>query len=127
MQEGLTLGSDDAVLPPALERVRRYPGMYLSLVDFDGIVSFLTGYDCADSGALLGFREWLVVSMGEGDNFVWHRLLAMQMERLGVATSGAVAVEFVMAVLERFWRVKSRQDGVRQIYREYEEWVRRQS
>jgi len=49
-------------LPAVIAHLKRYPGMFLSSVEFDGMTAFLNGYDIAQSGGfLVGFREWLIV------------------------------------------------------------------
>jgi hypothetical protein len=119
--------SKESVLPPILERVRRAPGMYFSPTGFDTIVAFLAGYSSADSGALAGFREWLLVTFNGQSNFAWSALLKKELDRAGVDPVGDEAVEFVMQIVERYWRDTDRHDGLRKIFSDFEEWSRRKT
>lgn len=70
-------------LPPELAAVGLRPSMFLRTTSFDTAVAYLMGYDAALRGGLLfGFREWLVVRLGAGNNLAWtelaHDLLLQQ-------------------------------------------------
>lgn len=64
-----------------VEGLKKRPRMFLSVVTFDTIVAYLSGYDLAVMGGLLlGFHEWLVVRVGRGENVVWDRLVDISFE-----------------------------------------------
>ncbi|MCM2417745.1 hypothetical protein [Streptomyces sp. RKAG293] len=58
---------------------RKRPGMFIPKGDplgFDQAVTFLLGMDVGSGDALLfGFREFLVLKLGEGHNLTWSGLV----------------------------------------------------
>jgi hypothetical protein len=63
-------------LPTHIENVKKYPKMYLSKMEFNVAAGFLQGYDLATEGGLLiGFREWLILQVGYGNNLSWPELV----------------------------------------------------
>src|SRR2546426_1003256 len=60
-------------LPQPLEHFMKRPGMYVSPVEFAVVAGFLQGLHVA-TGVLTGFREWLVVKLGYGNNLAWPAL-----------------------------------------------------
>ncbi len=43
--------------------------------DFEGASAFIDGLDTAcNGGVLVGFREWLIVRLGDGNNLAWPEL-----------------------------------------------------
>jgi hypothetical protein len=122
-------------LPPLLEEVRKRPAMFLSKVDFDVLAGFLEGYHLAGNGGLLvGFREWLIVKLGYGNNLTWPGLV-LRLLFPGAESPGKChlesndqqrAVEFLFELLEEYWRERQAYDGMRRIFLQYEEWLKQQ-
>ncbi|XXX76289.1 hypothetical protein WMF30_52425 [Sorangium sp. So ce134] len=109
--------------------------MYLSNVSYDTIVAFVEGYDLAlCRGFLVGFREWLVVKLEDGNNLSWSVLVLNLMGRVGERSSTevksaegpGVAIEFLFDTLEQFLDEREAPSGLRRIYRSYENWLTRQ-
>jgi hypothetical protein len=118
-------------LPHELEMVRRYPGMYLRRVDFDGAVAFVHGFDVATNGGLLvGFREWLIVRLNGGNNLAWSELLLSldQSERAGdpSAATEEARVAFLFSTLDEFLTEREQLAGMRSIFVRYDDWLRAQ-
>lgn len=50
------------------------PGMYVCCSRFEGVWSFIDGYDVATDGKTLrGFAQWLCVRRGEFRNSTWYQ------------------------------------------------------
>jgi hypothetical protein len=118
-------------LPHVLEMVRRRPLMYLRSVEFDVVVAFVDGFDTATNhGLLVGFREWLVLRLNDGNNLAWSDLLLMidQSERAGTpsAATEEARVAFLFATLEEFFAERERPEGIRSIFVRYDDWLRAQ-
>jgi len=120
-------------LPEVLANLRKRPGMYLSPATYDTAVAFVDGYDTATQGGLLvGFREWLVVKLGEGNNLVWSALVSdlMQcttgMKEIKSPDDHKAAIEFLFATLDQFLNERDEWGGMRRIYVAYERWLHRQ-
>jgi hypothetical protein len=124
-------------LPSVLVDLRRAPGMF-GCMGFDSVASYIEGYDAALSGGLLvGFREWLVVKVDQGNNLSWTALVRLPLEVSGVLgppdgqrrtdAQEREAVEFLFVTLENYLAVRSERVGLRRVFLEYENWLRRQS
>ncbi|MDC0679130.1 hypothetical protein [Sorangium atrum] len=109
--------------------------MYLSNVSYDTVVAFVEGYDLAlHGGFLVGFREWLIVKLDDGNNLSWPVLVLGLMERVGErspvevksAEGQSVAMAFLFDTLEKFVHEREAPSGLRRIYRNYENWLTRQ-
>src|SRR5436190_48179 len=63
-------------LPTVLDHMRKQPGMYFPRVEFDLVAAFINGFNAAiHGGLLLGFRQWLIVRLGHGNNLPWDALV----------------------------------------------------
>ncbi len=122
-------------LPHALQEVIKRPGIYLYPVEFDVAAAFIQGFDVASSGGtLVGFREWLVVRLGYGNNLAWSesalRLAFPDAEfpRQCLLQSGEQkrAVELLFGLLEEFWQEREAPHGLLRIYLRYQAWLQRQ-
>ncbi|WP_437937207.1 hypothetical protein [Sorangium sp. So ce341] len=109
--------------------------MYLSDVSYSTIVAFVEGYDLAlYGGFLVGFREWLIVKLDDGNNLSWSALVLNLMGHAGdrSSTEGksaegqSAAIEFLFDTLEKFIDEREAPSGLRRIYRSYENWLTRQ-
>ncbi len=119
-------------LPFVLQQVIKRPGMYLPVVEFDVAAGLIQGFDLASSGGLLvGFREWLVLKLGYGNNLAWPGLVF----RLAFPDSASCqhpipgeqqkcAVDSLFGLLEEFWQERESDHGLRRIYLRYQEWLK---
>ncbi|XYH97315.1 hypothetical protein ACMHYB_57755 [Sorangium sp. So ce1128] len=107
----------------------------MSNVSYDTIVAFIEGYDSALCGGfLVGFREWLIVKLEDGNNLSWSALVLNLMGRVGERSSAevksaegqSVAIEFLLDTLDQFLDEREAPSGLRRIYRSYENWLTRQ-
>ena len=114
-------------LPPAIDAVRRRPGMFVTPLTFDCVVAFLTGYDIALSdGFLVGFREWLITRLDYGNNLAWPGLVEKMLEGEMIPKDESRSIERQFALLDEFIDVRDSRDGLRRIFVEYEQWLHRQ-
>ncbi|MEV6478932.1 hypothetical protein [Streptomyces sp. NPDC051576] len=113
-----------------LELIRKRPGMYGLDGSYGDYVTYLHGYDAGTrDSALLGFREWLLLKLGDRSNFVWSRLVTQL--ALPETTPGrgykdldekqnSVAVEALFQLLGEFLHDRDlERDGLRSIFRDY--------
>src|SRR5438309_712191 len=119
-------------LPYVLEKLRDRPGMFIPKVDFDVVAAFITGFNQATRGGLLaGFREWLVVRCGDGNNLPWPALVlrltfpdAESPDRcLLQGGNQKFAVDRLFDLLQAYFQEKESPDGMRRIYVRYERWL----
>lgn len=119
-------------LPAVLAQVRARPGMYLPKPSYDNVTSFVLGCDAAlQGGMLLGFREWLIAKLDDGNNLSWPALVRALAKKVanpadGTAQDEKVLVELMFSTIEQFIDERNEHDGLRRIYAKYEAWLRRQ-
>lgn len=114
-------------LPSPLDDIRRTPEMYLRSRSFDVLVAFVDGYNSAASGGLLvGFREWLIVRAGDGNNLSWSQLILLLMPCLN-SDEAIDSFEGIFTLLDEFLEVRHQKHGLRTIYSRYEAWLHTQS
>jgi hypothetical protein len=121
--------------PRDFEYVFQKPGMFFSPVEFDIAVAFIQGFDLANcGGVLVGFREWLVIRNGCGNNLAWPEL-ALRLafpdaesprQQLVQSSNQKRAVELLFRLLGEFWRERETPQGLRRIYLSYEGWLQSQ-
>jgi len=120
-----------------IEHLEKRPAMFGLDGSFREVSIFLEGVDLAKEGALLsGFREWLVVEVGAGNNLSWKALVLRLAFPDGVPASNIVrglapsddqmAAEKLFDVLSRYRTARRRQNGLLQIFDSYLKWLRRQ-
>jgi len=123
--------------PAVFAGVRKRPDMYLPSATFDAAVSFVLGYDAAVSGGfLLGFREWLVTELNEGNNLSWPALVGQLIQRRLRASAPAggplapheqhAAIENLFGTIESFLEQRNQAGGARRIFAAYERWLEAQ-
>jgi len=121
--------------PTLLQDMMRRPGMYFSPVEFDSVIAFLQGFNLAcHGGALLGFREWLVVRLGNGNNLCWSALVLElafpeaenPREQLLQTDGQKQAVRVLFSLLNEFMETISKPVGHREIFLRYQTWLMRQ-
>jgi hypothetical protein len=122
-------------LPNPLEQVAKHPGMYLPRVEFDVAAGLIQGFDLASSGGLLtGFREWLVVRVGYGNNLAWTELalraiFAKEESPRQILPKNGIqqnAVEGLFKLLGTFWHERNLPQGLCSIYCKYQDWQEEQ-
>src|SRR5687768_1540881 len=118
-------------MPDVLSNLRKRPGLYLREPTYDAAVAYVSGYDAGSGGGLLvGFREWLIPRLDDGNNLAGMGLVRALLERgerpAGPGSEELTAIEFLLATLEAFLRERDRHDGLRRIHLAYEAWLRQQ-
>jgi hypothetical protein len=101
--------------------------MYLMRDDFPTVVAYVEGCDQGNARSLLvGFREWLIIQAGCGDNFVWWALVL----KLGLPESAddpgnltpeddMVAKQTLFLLLDEFLELR---DDLERVYAAYQQW-----
>ncbi|MEV4758783.1 hypothetical protein AB0J86_27310 [Micromonospora sp. NPDC049559] len=122
-------------LQRTLELLRTRPGMLGVDGSFGQTVAFLAGMDAGQNGGLLrGFREWLVVRLGDGANLTWRGLilrLTFPDGCLGGVANLSVedeqrAISVLFDQLTAFLAVRDSADGLLNVYDSYLKWLRSQ-
>lgn len=103
--------------------------MYLPSVDLLQFVSYLEGFDRArGGGALLGFREWvLVVRGGHPERAWWTNLLRAEFsvsDERELRDEGAhlEAIRRIVSQFVEFRRFVAAPDGWSKLFCEYKKW-----
>ena len=113
-------GFDDQI-----RRVQRTPGMYFDECSPTIVCAWLQGYDDACEGGLLrGFREWLIVMVGTGNNLSWPALVRDLLK--SSCTTPETELDKLFELVIEF-RTTVNSGGMRQIMIRYHEWLQRQS
>jgi hypothetical protein len=117
--------------------LHRRPGLYGLDGSYAQFCVFIDGVDYGnDRGLLTGFREWLVLRAGKGDNLIW-RALVLHLALPGEAQpsrepsdgpeANEIAVDTLFALLDEFlgWREEPRK--LIEVFDQYLTWRRAQS
>lgn len=126
--------SDDIA---TFKHIRSHRGMYFIGESVDEAVAFINGFDLARNEALLlGFREWLVVRVGEGWNLSWPPMVQMfatkraenvhQGENKRGSTARRDLVDEVLCTLLEFLEDKEKR-GLRSVYLDFQHWLEQQN
>lgn len=109
--------------------------MFLPDSTYASAASFVLGYDLAcEGGVCLGFREWLVMRVGRGSNLAWSGLVldvafpsSVDPERsLVSAEAHHHAIDVLFNLLAEFDElVRSRYDGLKEVFADYERWQKK--
>jgi hypothetical protein len=120
-----------------LESVRLRPRMYFGRPTFDVAVGFILGFDMArESGTLLGFREWMIPRVGDGNSLGWpllvlYLLFPQDADPVAAASASAereqAAFDGLFRLLLDFDDARRAPNGLRKIFSEYEKWLQSQS
>lgn len=122
-----------------VDHITRRPSMWTHPGNYGAVCAYLTGYDHAtNGGALIGFREWLVVKFGEGDNLPWSSLVLFLVLPHGTDHSAVYAGDLELneraltglgRLLKEYFELRSKfgTTGVREIFAEYQHWLEGQS
>jgi hypothetical protein len=101
--------------------------MCVQLETFSTATAFLNGYDQALSGRMLdGFREWLILQIGQESNLTWSGLVLELLGDSDAQGDPEKLIDELFALLDRFITVRDAHDGLRRIFVQYEGWLRRQ-
>lgn len=93
---------------------------------YSAAVSFVLGCDAATSGVLLsGFREWLIVRLGDGNNLAWTALVT-RIVSPGMPVPNEEATAGLFQLLDEFLALRDRRDGMARIYDQYLRWLKSQ-
>ena len=117
--------------------VRQRPELFTMDGSFHDFTVFIRGCEAGNDGQLLaGFREWLVVRCGHGDNLIWEALVLHQAfpdgpPRRAQLTADAelnrVAVETLFRLLDEYLGLRAEHGGLARIFDEYLTWRKAQS
>jgi hypothetical protein len=109
--------------------------MYLPNETYTAAAAFVLGYDLACEGGLcLGFREWLVMRIGSGSNLSWEALALHvafptsnnpQEAVHASAETERHAIDVLFQLLAEYDEVRSKHDGLREVFSAYERWLRK--
>jgi hypothetical protein len=108
--------------------------MYVGKATYECVSSYVLGFDAALEGAvLIGFREWLVVRLGLGNNLTWQSLVlsaafpaALDPEAMLVsAQAHQHAIDTLFASIDTFEEERAKQ-GLVSILSTHRDWVEKQ-
>jgi hypothetical protein len=115
--------------------LRSRTGMFIVRPSHATVAALLLGYDLAHGGgALIGFREWLIVRLGLGNNLSWEALTLHAAfpgaeapeEALKSDASQKQAVDVLLELADHYAADREKPEGLRRIYAAYERWLRSQ-
>ncbi|MCP2346775.1 hypothetical protein [Nonomuraea roseoviolacea] len=121
-----------------MEDVHRRPGAYGLDGSYRLFTTYLAGFHAGSGHTFLdGFREWLIVRVGGGNNLVWEALVFMlafpgetrrSLHARMDDERNAVVVRTLFDALERFLDDRDGRLGGKDMIRaDYETWLSRQS
>ncbi len=109
---------------------RKRPGMYIfNSESFDAVCGLLRGCDFSSS-CLEGFREFLIVKVGRGDNLIWE-VLVLELAHPGYMESSDEWAKFrndpheikvLFDLVEEFLEIRKGHEGLLHIFASYEKW-----
>jgi hypothetical protein len=119
-------------IPPILGDLLSRPAMHVGPATYDAILGYMQGCDAAMRGGLLiGFREWLIVRVGEGNNLAWPELVELVSEAgegdRGRASGDARRIAALHDLLGEFYKARNMANGLRRMMCAYEEWLAEQT
>jgi len=110
--------------------------MYFSEETYDIICAFVLGFDEAyEGGVLVGFKEWLATRLMTGSNLCWSALVldvcfpnaeSPQDAVHADAKSERRAIETLFDLLDEFEEVRSKTNGLQDIFLAYQRWTQPQ-
>lgn len=115
-----------------LASVRQRPAMHGLDGSYATINAFVLGCDAGSFGGMLtGFREWLIVRLGNGNNLGWPALVRHLAPGGWVppltAEADVAAVTTLFELLDEFMEKREHPDGLLTIYSDYQSWLNTQS
>jgi hypothetical protein len=104
------------------------PAMYVGQPDFSAVVAYIDGFNTARGGApLLGFREWLVVKAGTGNNLHWPglvKLVVLPPERKSEETQDGFWIAAAGNLIAEYLAYR-KANGITKVYYKYARWLLR--
>ena len=107
--------------------------MFFQEPSYAAAAAFVLGYDFAcEGGVLHGFREWLIVRLGFGNNLAWSALVlevafpgpGNPLESVHSSSANEKhAIEVLFQLLREFDEKRGTRDGLRRIFFEYDRWL----
>ena len=109
---------------------KKRPGMYIfNCESFDAVCGLLRGCDFSSS-CLEGFREFLIVKVGRGDNLIWE-VLVLELAHPGYIDNYEAQanirnapheIRVLFDLIEEFLEIRKGHEGLRHIFAAYEKW-----
>ena len=114
------------------EKVNCYVGMFLPGKTYGEFVALVYGFDIArDQKPLEGFKEWLVLKFGKGNNLTWGALALLGLRIVlpsfvaGPAQLHIEAIAGLTSLISEF--TKDREEkGIDEILDNHKNWLHRQ-
>ena len=102
--------------------------MYVGTDDFKSVCAYIDGIH-ATNGCLTGFREWLVVHLGTGNNLAWHALVQHLMKKESIAEDEQVSrLGQVIGEFHQFTgQTIGASTGLMRVYVRYHGWLLNQT
>lgn len=124
----------DVALPDFIQLAIKNPRMICLRVDYDAAVQFLLGFNAAHGGSLFeGFKEWLVVLVGKGNNLMWYELAlyaifpCVEAPRELLQDDGhEFAIERLLSLFAQFSRERDTHRGLFRILLRHQQWLENQ-
>lgn len=117
---------------PAFEEMIRSlcarPGMWVIPPSFATACAYIDGFNSARGGApLLGFREWLVLKLDDGNNLHWIGLAEWLIPAAGPTDAGAEERRILAlgGLIADYLRERDT-GGITKVYFDYGRWLLRQ-
>jgi hypothetical protein len=131
---GLYSSSKDATLSSAdtIRSFMKRPTMFVHTLTYETATSFLLGYQTAtDGGALVGFREWLVLKTGRWTSLAWPGLALYAafpdcsdpFTEIKKLDANQHAIELLFTMLNEFLDERDKHDALSHIYAKYVQWT----
>jgi hypothetical protein len=117
----------DASLEEMVQSICAGPGMWVIPPSFTTVCAYIDGFNSARGGGpLLGFREWLVLKLDDGNNFHWiglaDRLIAGDEPSEGWAEERRILA--LGGLIVDYLRERDR-GGITKVYYDYGRWLLR--
>ena len=118
------------------EHIRTRFGMYVQEETYAAATALVLGYDLAcEGGVLAGFREWLVVRLGDGQNLAWTALVlhaafpsttGSRQALLASPEAQRHAIDVLFKLLAEYESVRTGADGLKGVFLAYDRWLAQQ-
>jgi len=117
--------------PELVRQLCQRPSMWVVPPHFSSVCAYISGFDHArDGGPLDGFREWLIVRLGSGNNLTWDGLVEMAIRpeadpiESPTEDQEASRIQAMAVLFDEFFRIRD-EEGVTKIHYEYARWLLR--
>jgi hypothetical protein len=116
--------------PELVRHMCQRPSMWVRSPDFSSVCAYISGFDQArDGGPLDGFREWLIVRLGGGNNLTWDGLVEMAIRPEADSNESptedqeASRLKAMAELFDEFFRSRDEEDGIAKFHYEYARWL----